>query len=75
MKIFKKMGVSVICEICRKSPCDTRCPNAPEPPVIHECASCGEEIREGDTYYRLDGIPYCEECVEIGREEAESPWF
>jgi hypothetical protein len=42
--------------------------------VIHECVLCGAEIREGDYYYKLDGIPYCEECVEDGREEAESSW-
>ena len=70
---FKKGG-DIICDVCRKSPCDSRCPNAPKPPVIHECVLCGAEIREGDYYYKLDGIPHCEECVENGREEAESSW-
>lgn len=69
-KISRRV-VANICEICKKSPCDARCPNAPEPPLVHECESCGAEIREGDTYYNLDGVPYCEECIEAAREEAE----
>ena len=67
----KSRGVVNICIECRKNPCDPRCPNAPEPPVVFVCTSCHAEIREGDTFYRLDGCPYCEECVEDGREEAE----
>ena len=52
-------------------PCDARCPNAPDPPVIYECTSCGGEIRVGERVYKLDGYPYCEECVEHAREEVE----
>lgn len=61
----------IICEICRMIPCDSRCPNAPEPPVIYECTTCGAEIRVGERVYKLDGYPYCEECVENAREEVE----
>jgi recombinational DNA repair protein (RecF pathway) len=56
--------------------CDARCPNAPEPPVVHECKLCGEEIREGDKFYRLEGRTYCVECVENAEEEAEwTEWY
>jgi formylmethanofuran dehydrogenase subunit E len=50
-------------------PCSSRCPNAPDPPVIYECTSCGEGIVVGDYVYKLDGYPYCESCVEDAREE------
>ena len=63
-----------MCEICRMTPCDSRCPNAPEPIAVHECYLCGESIREGDTFYRLGELNYCEECVKWGREEAEFPY-
>ena len=66
----------VICEICRMSPCDSRCPNAPEPPEVGECDNCGEEIREGEYIYRLGDYKYCERCVNSAREVAEvEPWF
>ena len=67
-------GVVIICEICRRSPCDSRCPNAPEPLIVHECSLCGELIREGDTFYSLGEYTYCEECVAWGRGEAEFPY-
>jgi hypothetical protein len=67
-KKFKR-GVIIICEICRRIPCDSRCPNAPEPPAIYECTSCHGEIRVGEWVVKLDGFPYCEECVENGRKE------
>ena len=71
-----KRGVINICEECRRFPCDPRCPNAPEPPVVCECDLCGEAIREGDTLYKLGEHKYCEECVEYGREEAEvEAWY
>ena len=66
----------IICEICKKNRCDAQCPNAPEPPVIHECEICGESIREGETLYRLEGNIYCEDCVSNAREEAEwTEWY
>jgi hypothetical protein len=67
-KKFKR-GVIIICKICRRIPCDSRCPNAPEPPTVYECTSCHGEIRVGDFAYVLDGFAYCEECVENSRKE------
>lgn len=60
-----------MCEICRHSPCDSRCPNASEPPVFAECEACGMEIYDGDEYYDIDGFNYCESCVRGGYRTAE----
>lgn len=56
-----------MCEVCWHTPCDSRCPNADEPPVIHNCIHCGIKISEGDTYYDIDGEPWCEDCVRGSR--------
>lgn len=53
-----------MCEICRQSPCNPRCPNAPEPPAVYTCKICGEPIVEGDDYYEMDAEFYHEECFE-----------
>ncbi len=60
-----------MCEVCRQIPCHPRCPNAPESPIIHKCIHCGVKIREGDTYYNVDGEPWCEECIDNSRTTAE----
>lgn len=61
-----------MCDVCRQTPCDPRCPYAPEPPIIHRCCSCENDIFEGDDYYDLDGEPWCEDCVASSRKTAES---
>lgn len=60
-----------MCEICLRSPCSPRCPNALEPPVIYLCTGCGEEIRDGYEYYDVDGEPYCEDCVSLRTAERD----
>ena len=35
----------------------------PEPELAFFCEGCGNEIYVGDTYYRVDGKNYCEDCV------------
>lgn len=54
-----------MCEICKKTPCDPRCPNAPEPEPVKICALCGEGIYKGERYYggSEDG-PVCEDCLQ-----------
>lgn len=52
-----------MCDMCWQSPCDSRCPNAPEPPVFALCRECGEPIYDGDEYYEIEGRCYCEACV------------
>lgn len=52
-----------MCEICRRNPCVSGCPNAPEPPVVFVCSGCGHSIYEGDTYMEVMYEQFCEECV------------
>lgn len=60
-----------MCEICRHTPCDSRCPNAPLPPIFAECEACGYEIYDGDEYYEINGHKYCESCVRYSYKTAE----
>lgn len=53
-----------MCKVCHKTPCDPRCPNAPEPPVVYTCKICKEGIVAGDDYYEMDGEFYHEDCFE-----------
>ena len=54
-----------MCNECHQSPCDTRCPNAPEPPIIHTCDECHEPVRAGDIYFEeRGGEILCQTCVE-----------
>ena len=53
-----------MCAICRKSPCDSRCPNAEEPRAVHTCRRCEEPIYEGDDY--MEGMSVTEFCELIG---------
>lgn len=53
-----------MCAICMRTPCDPRCPNAPDPPTVATCHRCGEPIVPGDEYARIDGLAYCESCIE-----------
>ncbi len=47
-----------------RSPCDPRCPNAPEPPAVHTCKDCGEGIVPGDEFAEINGEYYHIECLE-----------
>lgn len=60
-----------MCDVCLRSPCYSRCPNAPEPPVVYHCAGCGDVIRDGEDYYDVAGEPYCEYCVSSRTAEME----
>lgn len=60
-----------MCEVCRQTPCHPRCPNAPDPPIVYYCVGCGEEIREGDYYYKIARDAWCCNCIEDCRKEAE----
>lgn len=52
-----------MCEYCHSFPHLSGCPCAPDPKAVYKCAHCGAEIYEGDEYYEIDGIPYCENCL------------
>ena len=60
-----------MCEVCRHSPCDPRCPNAPEPRSVFICSGCGHEIYEGDDYWDIMGEQFCEKCIQNARGVAE----
>lgn len=52
-----------MCQFCGHYPCDTRCPNAPEPSVVCECDICGTAIRDGDEMYVFGNEKICVDCV------------
>lgn len=80
-----------MCDVCMRTPCDPRCPNAPDPPTIYTCKYCGEPIIPGDEYLELDGDYYhmddCANDVAISlllekcgatkgvAEEDDEPWW
>ena len=61
----------VMCDVCRMSPCDSRCPNAPEPEVFGRCINCGRNIYDGDDFYDIGGDYFCEECINDCHTTAE----
>ena len=60
------------CEYCkRNSGHHSSCPNADEPKLVHSCDICWKSnIFEGDTYYDLDGLIVCEDCMINSKKEA-----
>lgn len=52
-----------MCEICRKSHCDARCPNAPEAVPDMRCIECNEGLYIGDKYFPSEKGPICEWCM------------
>ena len=53
-----------MCSICHSSPCLSGCPNAPDPPAAFRCHDCDEAIYPGDEYAKIDGVEYCEQCID-----------
>lgn len=51
-----------MCDICHHVPCDPRCPNAPDPIGVYECAYCGEPIVKGERYYSHNDKYYHDDC-------------
>lgn len=37
---------------------------------VETCDNCGEGIYEGETYYNLDGVIYCVDCIADSEREA-----
>lgn len=65
-----------MCEICRSSPCDARCPNAPDPEIMGICNKCGEKLRADYTYFRdYDCNTFCSlECAAKYHGIRETEW-
>lgn len=60
-----------MCDVCLKSPCDSRCPHAPEPPSVFVCSGCGENILDGEYYWDIMGEQFCSHCMDEARGVAE----
>lgn len=41
-----------MCEVCRNTPCNPMCPNAPQVLVMGHCRACNAELRYDYTYFR-----------------------
>lgn len=53
-----------MCEICKKDPCDFRCPNFVPKSATHYCSICGDGIYSGEEYIRNDNDEYVhEDCI------------
>lgn len=53
-----------MCSECLQTPCHPRCPNAPEPQAVENCHKCGGGILPGDEYAKINGVCYCESCID-----------
>lgn len=53
-----------MCDVCHMNRCPSGCPNAPDPPAVAVCKRCGDDIVPGDEYAVIDGVPYCEGCID-----------
>ena len=43
-----------MCEICKKSPCDTHCPNYMPQKSTYYCSICKDSIENGEEYIEND---------------------
>lgn len=53
-----------MCSICKKYPCDSRCPNAEEEKPVMVCSECRADIFKGDKYFETPSGPVCMDCLE-----------
>lgn len=51
-----------MCEFCRSYPCDDNCPNSDAEAVVR-CKKCRGWYSGSVTYYKVDGINICEDCI------------
>ena len=63
-----------MCMECLKSPCDPRCPNAPDQDDIpvFVCSGCGRDIVDGEDYWDIMDEQWCEECIDKARQIARA---
>lgn len=69
-------GLDSYCSECRMFGFHLRgCPNEPPPREVHLCGLCRAGIMEGEEYYQIGDLIYCEDCMaafrEIAGEEAD----
>lgn len=53
-----------MCEMCLQTPCDPRCPNAPELKEVHICVKCFEGIYSGEKCFNGPDGYICERCID-----------
>lgn len=53
-----------MCDICQRSQCLPRCPNADSPEKVYECDCCGESIVEGEEYVEIEDKYFHKSCIE-----------
>jgi len=65
-----------ICDICGHFPCDSLCPNAPEPKGMGQCKTCYLILRHDYPYVTDDeGNLFCsEECAKQYHGIKEKVW-
>ena len=63
-----------MCSECLRTPCDPRCPNAPEPEEVpvYVCSGCSQEIMDGEDYFEIMGEQWCKNCVDKARRIARA---
>lgn len=55
----------MMCDICKKYPCDCHCPNYKEPKSMHYCSICREGIKNGEEYIENYHNQYVHlECIQ-----------
>lgn len=59
--------MAMVCRTGAKECCG--CTSCQEQIAVYTCAGCGEDICEGEDYYKIIEDAYCESCV--SRETAE----
>lgn len=59
-----------MCYICLKTPCDPRCPNAPDPTPVLLCSGCSQNIYDGEDYWDFGDEQLCEVCIDKRKRTA-----
>ena len=60
-----------MCSFCGHYRCSRGCPeDVSAERVFAACDGCSRKIYEGDDYFQLDGVIYCEDCVYDARRTA-----
>lgn len=52
-----------MCDYCRKSPCESRCPNFDYGDSVFTCWGCGEGIYPQEEYIQIGNLFYHKECA------------
>ena len=54
-----------MCAMCRTYPCNSSCPNAPDPAVKGRCKICKEDIVVGDEMVEIEGVKFHYDCLTV----------